>query len=151
MAGNDTVAGNEGVPVTGNVLRNDSDPDGDPLRVTQFSVDVDGDGKPDSYNAGDTAKISGVGELTLNPDGSYTFTPDPGRSGKVPKVDYTISDGQGGPDSASLDITINGEAKITGTDSGFVTEDGGVAHGPAGTSTQGGTLTFTASECESKG
>src|SRR3546814_7029897 len=103
MAGNDTVAGNEGVPVTGNVLRNDSDPDGDPLRVTQFSVDVDGDGKPDSYNAGDTAKISGVGELTLNPDGSYTFTPDPGWSGKVPKVDYTISDGQGGTDSASLD------------------------------------------------
>src|SRR3546814_16248453 len=77
MAGNDTVAGNEGVPVTGNVLRNDSDHDGDPLRVTQLSVDVDGDGKPDSDNAGDTAKISGVGEMTLNPEGRHTFTTDP--------------------------------------------------------------------------
>src|SRR3546814_3462174 len=86
------------------------------MRISDWSSDV---------CSSDLAKISGVGELTLNPDGSYTFTPDPGWSGKVPKVDYTISDGQGGTDSASLDITINGAATITGPDSGLVTEEGG--------------------------
>ncbi|MBP6018350.1 MAG: cadherin-like domain-containing protein [Burkholderiaceae bacterium] len=107
VAGNDTGRGHEDSLIIGNVLRNDSAPDGDPLRVTGFNVDVNGNGKPDSFNAGDTVKIAGVGTLTLRPDGSYTFTPDPDWNGKVPTVNYTISDGQGGSDNANLDITVD--------------------------------------------
>ncbi|OWT53398.1 Ig-like domain-containing protein [Candidimonas nitroreducens] len=106
-AGHDSVHGSEDSRISGNVLLNDNDPDGDPLRVTQFSVDVNGDGKPDVFNAGDTAKIQGVGELTVNPDGSYTFTPEPNWNGKVPPVDYTVTDGNGGTDHATLDITVD--------------------------------------------
>ncbi|NLD00616.1 MAG: cadherin-like domain-containing protein, partial [Gammaproteobacteria bacterium] len=73
------------------VLHNDFDPDGDaPLQVIEFEVG----GK--TYQAGQTAVIDDVGELTLNPDGSYTFVPAPNFNGPVPTVDYTISDGEGG-------------------------------------------------------
>ena len=45
------VAVTEDIPVSGNVLPNDSDVDGDPLSVTQFVVA----GDPTVYTAGDTA------------------------------------------------------------------------------------------------
>lgn len=112
MAANDTNRGDEDSPVTGNVLHNDSDPDGDPLTVTHFTVDADGDGKPDSFNAGDTVTIKDsagdpIGDLTVNRDGSYTFTPTPNWNGDVPTVDYTVTDGEGGTDHGKLNITID--------------------------------------------
>ena len=84
-------------PVTGNVLPNDSDVDGDPLTVTKFNIPGVGD-----IPAGTPAAIPGVGTLLINPDGSYTFTPTPGYSGPVPAVTYTISDGNGGEGEATL-------------------------------------------------
>ena len=47
----------EDTQATGNVLPNDSDVDGDPLTVTQFTVA----GDPTIYSAGQTAVIAGVG------------------------------------------------------------------------------------------
>ncbi|MFD1007226.1 immunoglobulin-like domain-containing protein, partial [Oceanisphaera ostreae] len=83
------------------VLANDSDPDGDePLRVTEFEVGGQ------KYAAGETAVISGVGNLTFNADGSYTFVPAPNFNGPVPTVNYTISDGEGGTASADLNIEV---------------------------------------------
>jgi len=106
VAAGDSASGAEDTVVTGNVLGNDSDPNGDPLTVTVFSVDTDGDGTPEDFTAGDTATIVGVGTLTLNGDGSYTFTPDANWNGTVPTVSYTISDGKGGTDTADLVITV---------------------------------------------
>ena len=55
----------EDIPVSGNVLPNDGDVDGDPLCVTQFVIA----GDPAVYAAGDTAIIPGVGTLTIGADG----------------------------------------------------------------------------------
>ena len=79
----------EDTPVSGNVLPNDSDVDGDPLSVTQFTIA----GDPAVYTAGDTAVIPGVGTLTIGSDGAYTFTPELNYNGPVPVATYTVSDG----------------------------------------------------------
>jgi len=88
------------VKVSGNVLPNDSDPDGDPLTVTQFVIS----GK--TYTAGSTAVISGVGTIVLNSNGSYTFTPFPTYVGQVPLIRYTITDGNENFASANLKIVV---------------------------------------------
>ncbi|NBC64043.1 MAG: tandem-95 repeat protein [Bacteroidetes bacterium] len=61
-------------PVDGNVLTNDSDPEGDDLTVT-------------------TTPVNGPtnGTVTLNPDGSYTYTPDPGFTG-TDEFTYEVCD-----------------------------------------------------------
>ncbi|MEJ8856077.1 cadherin-like domain-containing protein [Variovorax robiniae] len=89
-------------PVSGNVLANDSDVDGDKLTVTQISVDKNGDGVADVINvpANGSATVAltdksgnAIGSITVGPDGAYTFTPAPAYDGKVPAVTYTVSDG----------------------------------------------------------
>lgn len=77
------------VPALAGVLINDTDPDGEPLHVTEFTVDT----VAGVFPAGGTAPIPGVGSLTINADGSYTFDPDPGYTGPVPVATYTVSDG----------------------------------------------------------
>jgi len=99
-----------GQPVTGNVLDNDSDPDGDTLTVTGFLVDTNGDGTPEAFNAGETATITRpdgtpVGTIVINADGSFVFTPTPGYAGPVPEVVYTVTDGAGGTATAVLRLT----------------------------------------------
>ena len=93
---------------TGNVIGNDSDPDGDVLSV----VAVDG-------TAGDVgvAVSTQYGSLVINPDGSYEYTLDPNNPA-VQALDvnevltetftYQISDGEGGTANANLTITIDG-------------------------------------------
>src|SRR5690606_7545197 len=90
----DTNRVDEDTPATGNVLINDSDPDGDRLRVTSFEVDGN------TYNPGSSADIPDIGTITIGSDGRYTFTPEPNWNGTVPTVTYTINDGNGGTDSS---------------------------------------------------
>lgn len=61
-------------PVSGNVLTNDSDPDGDNLTVN-------------------TTPVSGPsnGTVTLNPNGTYTYTPNPGFVGEDTFI-YSVCD-----------------------------------------------------------
>jgi large repetitive protein len=102
-----------GTPVSGNVLTDDSgsgvdsDLDGDTLSVTQFAVDTNGDGTLEPFNAGATATIADasgnpVGTLVIGSNGAFTFTPAAGYAGPVPSATYTISDGNGGTDTAVL-------------------------------------------------
>ncbi|QIL72227.1 cadherin-like domain-containing protein [Diaphorobacter sp. HDW4B] len=107
MANNDPpIDGNEvettpqGTPISKNVLSNATDPQNDPLSITGFVVG----GTP--YNPGDTATLPGVGTLLINADGSYVFTPLVTYTGAVPQATYTVSDGHGGVDTSTLDITI---------------------------------------------
>jgi len=74
-------------PVIIPVLTNDSDPDGDPLTVTEFTQPANG-------------------TVTQNPDGTLTYTPDAGFSGED-TFTYTISDGNGGTDTATVTITVS--------------------------------------------
>ena len=85
-AGNDTATTNEDVPVTIAVLANDTDPDGDALTVT--------------------AATSPDGTVVINPDGTITFTPAANFNGST-TITYTISDGNGGTSTATVDVTVN--------------------------------------------
>jgi uncharacterized repeat protein (TIGR01451 family) len=91
---------------SGNVLANDSDPDGDTLTVSA----VNGAGG----NVGSSVTGSNGGAFTINADGSYVF--DPGADfddlaigqSRATSISYTASDGNGGTSSATLTITVTG-------------------------------------------
>ncbi len=103
VAVDDVKSTNENTAVSGNVLTDgtdDSDVDGNTLTITQFKINGV------TYNPGDTANVPGKGTITMNADGSYTFTPIAGYTGAVPVLEYTLSDGNGGSDTGSLAITV---------------------------------------------
>ena len=68
------------------VLVNDSDPDGDTLTVTSFTQPANG-------------------SVTIGSDGALQYTPDQNFNG-TDTLTYTISDGNGGSDSATVSITV---------------------------------------------
>jgi VCBS repeat-containing protein len=89
------------------LLQNDSDADGDSLTITE----INGVGA----NVGSQIAIGQGGLLTVNADGSFDFD----TNGQYEDVavgatyietfTYTVSDGNGGTDTATGSITINGE------------------------------------------
>ena len=100
--------------ITGNVLTNDSDAEGDSLVVTS----IDGN----SDNIGTQITLASGVLLTLNSNGTFSYDPnsvfDDLDSGETASdsFTYTISDGNGGSDTATVNITINGVGNmITGT------------------------------------
>ncbi|MBL7904115.1 MAG: HYR domain-containing protein, partial [Bacteroidales bacterium] len=100
VAVNDEVTTPEDTSVAGTVLTNDSDPENDVLTVTQFVIGST------TYLAGVTATIPGVGTLVINSNGSFQFVPVLNYNGSVPAATYTITDGNGGFDTADLLITV---------------------------------------------
>jgi VCBS repeat-containing protein/CshA-type fibril repeat protein len=89
VALDDAVLTPSDVPVTLNPLGNDSDPDGDPLQVSHVAQPAHG-------------------TVTINPDGSLTYTPDAGYVGPD-SFTYTVSDGQGGTDIATVTLGVGEE------------------------------------------
>ncbi|MEM9496133.1 MAG: SdrD B-like domain-containing protein [Pseudomonadota bacterium] len=75
-----------GEAVTINVLGNDVDPDGDPLKVQ---------GITNGQN----------GTVHLNADGTVTYTPNGHFSG-TDRFTYTVSDGKGGVDTATVTVKV---------------------------------------------
>jgi len=104
IATNNTYTGTEDTTLTGNLVTDDtgagidSDPEGNPISVTQFRVDSA------TYAAGATANLT-EGDLTINSDGSFSFVPAPDYNGTVPEAIYTLSDGTL-TDTATLAIGI---------------------------------------------
>ncbi|NLI09123.1 MAG: tandem-95 repeat protein, partial [Thermotogaceae bacterium] len=101
----DTADVDEDNTLNGNVLDNDiPDPDyKEPFKVTKFTVE----GTTTVFNAGASAE-TGVGTITINEDGSYTFIPLPNYSGPVPVITYTaVVDGTTFEETATLTITVN--------------------------------------------
>ena len=88
----DVVSVQEGASVTFNVLTNDSDPDGDTVTLESFSFDAG------------TAN----GTLVDEGNGTFTYTPNAGFSGEE-IFSYTISDGNGGTDTAAVTIQVSSE------------------------------------------
>jgi hypothetical protein len=68
------------------VLANDTDPDGDPLTVTEVTQGAHG-------------------AVSINPDGTVRYTPAQGFSG-TDMFTYTISDGNSGSDDAIVTVTV---------------------------------------------
>ncbi len=124
VAVNDTLSATEDTTASytaTQLLGNDSDPDNDSIFIASVARGVGGD-------------------VTLNPDGTVTFTPDPNFNGTA-TFTYTVSDGNLLSAPATVTITVaavNDPAVIGGTDTGSVTEDLDVT---AGNLTTGGTLT----------
>ena len=108
IANDDTNITESGVPATGNVLVNDFDPDGDTLTVT-------GNTQPNN------------GSVTVNPDGSYTYTPEPGFVGED-SFEYTVCD-NGDPSLCStgtvtIEVTLDlGNSTVANDDAYFTLID----------------------------
>ncbi|WP_460132178.1 retention module-containing protein [Pseudomonas sp. S1_E04] len=112
VADTSTIA-EDGV-ATGNVLSNDSDID-NVLNVATFNV------AGTTYNAGQTAVITGVGSITIGTDGAYTFTPVKDFNGDVPQIGYTTNTGS----SSTLNVNVVAvdDASVLKADTGSALED----------------------------
>ncbi|MEM0519287.1 Ig-like domain-containing protein, partial [Aequorivita flava] len=86
IANADTNTTETDIPVSGNVLVNDFDPDGDPISVT-----------------GNTNPTNGT--VVVNPDGTYTYTPNAGFEGQD-TFEYTICDSGTPPLCDTAVVTI---------------------------------------------
>jgi Bacterial Ig domain len=100
VAKDDIANSPAGMPVTGNVLTNDTDPEGNPLTVSGPIV------------GGTPTK----GTVVINPDGTYTYTPSPTATG-TDSFKYKVCD-NGSPslcDTATVTVTITPKAIVSGT------------------------------------
>ena len=102
FANDDAAVTDAGVAVIDNIATNDTDSEMDTQAITDFLVDTDGDGKGDTPGTVGTPTMLGgtndmgvfvanAGEITLNGDGSYSFTPAPGFVGNL-NIPYTTCD-----------------------------------------------------------
>jgi len=100
-AEDDTAITDEDNPVTvaaPGVLNNDSDPDvGDNLTVT--AVDTSG-------TVGNVTAWGADGSFTYDPDGQFEYLK--AGDSTTDSFAYTVSDGRGGSDTATVTVTING-------------------------------------------
>jgi len=89
------------------VLANDTDRDGDTLTVT-----------------GATLANPAQGTVTVNPDGTLSFVPANNFAG-IATITYTVSDGHGGTDTATVTVNVGNNTPPTGADSTHtLAEDG---------------------------
>lgn len=87
VAVGDRVTTTAETPVSGNVLTNDFDLDGDALTAAPVSGPANG-------------------SVTLNPDGTFTYTPNPGFDGSD-SFTYRANDGAADSNVATVSITVN--------------------------------------------
>jgi hypothetical protein len=85
VAVNDSATTVQGQSITILVLFNDYDPDEDPLTIT--------------------GKTNGANGSVTNNGNNVTYTPNAGFTGND-SFTYTISDGNGGTDTATVSVTV---------------------------------------------
>lgn len=73
---------------SGDILVNDSDVDGDVLAVASYTIA----GISGVQSVGVPVLITGVGTMTINANGSYTFVPALNFNGAVPQIIYMVTD-----------------------------------------------------------
>ena len=115
----------------GDVLGDDSDADNDTLTVASFRTGAsEGSGTAGTLGS---ALTGTYGQLTLNANGSYTYVANQSAADDLDAGDvvtdsfnYTVSDGNGGTDTATIVITVVGvnddPAAVNDTDSVDVNE-----------------------------
>ncbi|WP_316242796.1 retention module-containing protein [Achromobacter xylosoxidans] len=135
LAINDVARTDEKSAVRGNLLINDSDPDGDPLSLVSIN------GRPMTPN-GVAVTGSNGGTFIVQPDGSYVFVPGtsfqhlPEGQTTTTTISYVVTDPSGATSTATVEVTVvgvNDPAQITaakpGDDAGTVKEDGNLVTG----------------------
>ena len=131
VAADDTDSTTENASTSGDVLANDTDPENDVLNVTQVNGTAG--------NVGNATVGDNGGEFTIDADGNYEFDPDgkfedlaEGES-TTTSVPYQVADGNGGTDTATLTVTVNGvnDAPVANDDTVSATEDTPTTYGPA--------------------
>ena len=111
LAQGDSATFDEDSIATGNVLANDVDVDGPGLAVASFSFGGV------THPAGSTAIVGGVGTLTMNADGGWTFTPAPNFNGPVPPIQVTVTDGSlAATSTLALSVTAVNDAPVAADD-----------------------------------
>jgi hypothetical protein len=90
------------VAASSGLLENATDPEGDLLTITSYTIA----GITGTQAVGIPVVITGVGTLTINADGSYSFTPELAYTGPIPVATYTISDSHGGTDTSTLTLKM---------------------------------------------
>jgi VCBS repeat-containing protein len=111
----DAFSADKNTAITGNVLTNDTDPDGDVLHIDTTPV-----------------QIPANGTLVLNADGSFVYTPNTNFHG-TDTFQYRVIDADGGAATATVTLTVNQTnlapviagtiAAQTGTDAGSFSLD----------------------------
>jgi len=123
-AANGTGGGAEDHPITGQLSA--TDPNGDALT---FAL---------AQNGGPAH-----GTVTINPNGSYTYTPAADYNG-TDSFTYTVSDGKGGTDTATVTLNVApvNDAPLTAGGAATGTEDSNVTGRLTATDVDGDALTF---------
>ena len=114
VADNETNTATEGTTTTvtdgtSDILYGDTDTEGDTLEISGIRTGTEsGSG---TFGAIATALTGTYGSLTVNSDGTYSYTPNDvlgsGETG-IDYFTYTVSDGNGGTDTGQLTITVTG-------------------------------------------
>ena len=124
--------------VTGDVLINDTDPEGDTLTVSKIKKNGGSYSNVSSgsaYNSSGTSVTGSYGTLTIGADGSYTYTADHADADALDAGDnitdvfvYEVSDGNSGTATANITITITGinDDPVAVNDTDSVNEDASV-------------------------
>lgn len=138
-AGNSVIANNDedisyGSTITGNLFANDRDPKYYSFTATLFSYDSNGDGAPDITSMPGTATVAGVdihgkpvanaGILTVNANGTYSFTPAANFVGSV-DASYVISNTAGATSRAAIHIEVLADVNGIQNDPPFAGDDFG--------------------------
>ncbi|WP_439477876.1 tandem-95 repeat protein [Brevundimonas sp.] len=133
VANPDSVTVNEDASVNFDVRSNDTDIDGGSRTVTHINGTA--------IAAGGQVILSDGGRVVLNSNGTLTYTPAANVNG-ARTFDYTISDGQGGSATSSVNLTINpvNDRPVAVNDVASATEAGGVLNGTAGQAATGNVL-----------
>ena len=129
------------VAAAAGLLANATDVDGGALTISAFSVF----GQAGPFVVGTGYVIAGVGTVTINANGSYSFAPVTNFTGAIPVVTYTVNDGAGGTDTSTLTLTMTPvNDNFTDADESLkVAEDSGATTGTllTGTSSVDGPVT----------
>jgi VCBS repeat-containing protein len=121
LAADDQASGDEDTAITGNVLTNDTDSDGDRLTAALVSEPAHG-------------------TLTLNADGSFTYTPATSYNGPD-SFTYRANDGTADSEIATVSLAIDAvnDAPVAVNDSASTTEDNAVVIDVVANDTDGDT------------
>lgn len=129
VAVNDSYRGNANTTLTGNLRLNDLDPDGDNLVISSAKIAAQSDGViNDNLVLASSTALYGVnalgsnviaGNLKLYSNGDFEFIPTLGFTGVV-DYNYTISDGNGGSDTANVKFYIVGTNTTVAVDDSYI-------------------------------